>query len=384
MSDSLHLLSGVTVIGAGEKTVLRKAPMARSALSADLGYGHFDVSLAEPDKFRVGMGIHIRDDNSGGFYNTVATLTWREGDRFGTSRMLNHDYSRGRNAVVRSVFPVISGYNVKDARIEQLTIEGNKELNEYIDGCRGGGIFLSQASNVVMRHITVRGYCGDGISFQQTVDTLIEDCLCENNHGHGLHPGSGSVRPVMRRVVCRGNAHDGIFYCLRVSFSLTEDCLIEDNSNHGISVGGRDTDHLIRNNTIRRNGLNGLYFRPSDAAMAGHRCLFQGNVLSENCARDSSGEVFIDGETMDVHILGNSLTAKSYSGRPAAGVVVGEKASRIVVHGNRIKPDSATAVAVRGAKDSVSTKRPSGALPVGPKAAPPKAAWHLSVVRNAP
>ena len=126
MEDALHLRSGVKIKGEGEKTVLKKLPSVRSALSADLGYGHYDVSLAEPEKFRVGMGVHIHDDRSGGFYDTVATLTWREGDRFGLSRMLNHDYGRYAKAVVTSVYPVISGYNLEDAAVENLAIDGTR------------------------------------------------------------------------------------------------------------------------------------------------------------------------------------------------------------------------------------------------------------------
>ena len=377
MSDSLHLASGVAIRGSGPETVLRKSPTVKSALSADLGYGHFDISLAEPEKFRVGMGIHIADGNSGGFYNTVATLTWQDGDRFGISRFLNHDYSRGRDAVVRSVFPVISGYHVQDVCIENLAIDGRKDDNEGIDGCRGGGIFLSHAASVTMRNLEVRDYNGDGISFQQTRDTLIEDCVCENNTGLGLHPGSGSVRPIMRRATCRGNGSDGIFYCLRVSFSLTEDCVIENNGNHGISVGGRDTDHHLRRNTIRHNGSNGLYFRPGDLAMAGHRCLFEQNTLFENCASEGTGEVFIDGETMDVHLLDNQITAKEHDDRPGVGVVVGEQASRIVVHGNDFAPDSARLLEVRGPANSVAQDAPAARLSVGPDCAPPGAARHL-------
>ena len=53
MHDSLHLSSNVTIRGSGEETVLRKTAIVKSGLSADLGYGHFDVSLAEPDRFRA-------------------------------------------------------------------------------------------------------------------------------------------------------------------------------------------------------------------------------------------------------------------------------------------------------------------------------------------
>lgn len=378
MNDSIHLKSGVKVRGAGEETVLRKSVMVKSGLSADLGYGHFDISLAEPEKFKAGMGVHVQDDNSGGFYTTVATLTWQDGDRFGSSRFMNHDYSRERNTVVRSVFPVVSGYHLEDASIENLTIDGNRDENEYLNGCRGGGIFLLQASNVAIRNVTIRDYNGDGISFQQTRDVLIEDCLYENNSGHGLHPGSGSVRPVMRRVRCLNNTHDGIFYCLRVSFSLTEDCHLEGNGRYGISVGGRDTDHLIRNNTIMSNGMNGLYFRIADEAMGGHRCHFEGNTLFENCTNEGYGEIFIDGETQDIHLLNNRITARAWAGdRPAIGIVVGEEASRIVAYGNEIEPSDALHLDNRGEPDSVSTDAPGEALAVGPDAAPADAGRHL-------
>jgi len=101
MADSLHLRSGVRVEGSGRTTVLRKAAEVRSALAADLGYGHFDISVAEPERFAVGTGVLIGDDRAGGFSLTVATLTWRDGDRFGISRMLNHDYHARSSAGIR-------------------------------------------------------------------------------------------------------------------------------------------------------------------------------------------------------------------------------------------------------------------------------------------
>lgn len=377
MRDSLHLRTGVIVRGSGAETILRKAPMIQSALSADLGYGHFDVSLVEAGKFEIGMGIHIADDKSGGFYNTCATLTWRDGDRFGTSRMLNHDYNRSRNGIVRTVFPVISGYDLADATVENLTVDGNKSENGYLDGCRGGGIFLSQASGVTFRNITVRDFHGDGISFQQTKDVLIEDCVCHDNKGHGLHPGSGSVRSVMRRVKCLNNEDDGIYYCLRVSFSLTEDCTLEGNGNDGVSVGARDTDHIIRRNTIRHNGRHGIYFRRGDKARAGHRCLVEANKLEGNCAKEGVGGICIDGVTMDIHMKGNHVTLAGREDWSASGIVVGAEASRIYSEGNEVAPGTANVLEAKGPEDAVIHGPPAQPLHVGPDAAPADADRHL-------
>ena len=57
-------------------------------------------------------------------------------------------------------------------------IDGNKAENAYLNGCRGGGVFLLQAHGITLRKLFVRNYNGDGISFQQC-DTRIEECVVE-------------------------------------------------------------------------------------------------------------------------------------------------------------------------------------------------------------
>lgn len=107
--------------------------------------------MAEPDKFKVGMGIRVSDDNSKGFTNTVATIVGKHCCELIINRMLNHDYCPSRNGRAVSVYPVVSGYYLNNAGISNLTIDGNSMENEYIDGCRGGGIFLLQCHNFVVR-----------------------------------------------------------------------------------------------------------------------------------------------------------------------------------------------------------------------------------------
>jgi hypothetical protein len=373
MHDSLHLRSGVHVTGSGPDTVLRKAPEVRSALSADLGYGHYDVSLAEPDKFAVGMGVLVTDDRAGGFYETVATLTWRDGDRFGISRMLNHDYGRHADGFVVSSFPIVSAVGVADASVSSLTINGNQAENPHrLNGCRGGGVFLLGTRDVALDGLCVADVNGDGISFQQTVGTRIEYCVCERNTGHGLHPGSGSTGAVLLRCTCRGNGVDGIYYCLRVSYSLCEDCLIEGNARDGISIGGRDTDHLVRGNTIRGSGRCGIFFRPSDRVMAGSRNRIEGNELAGNCLDGGDAEIDVAAPVCDVQLLGNRI-APARDDVPAIRIVPGTEG--VVLHGNT-GPDQ-QAASVNGDIGAVRTESPDEPLPVGPKAAPPEAARHL-------
>lgn len=67
MDNSLFVPSGVTVRGEAGKTILRKGAGVESALAEDGDYGDTFLSVAEPDKFRPGMGVSITDDklNSG-------------------------------------------------------------------------------------------------------------------------------------------------------------------------------------------------------------------------------------------------------------------------------------------------------------------------------
>src|SRR5690349_9693104 len=67
MDASLLIPSGVTVRGAAGKTILMKSRGVESALAEDGDYGESYLAVAEPEKFRPGMGVEVLDDtlNSG-------------------------------------------------------------------------------------------------------------------------------------------------------------------------------------------------------------------------------------------------------------------------------------------------------------------------------
>ncbi len=81
-----------------------------------------------------------------GFYAMWPRVVWKDGERLGISKMLNHDYARMRNASVCSIFPVISGYYARNLTVEGITIDGNSDENIFIDGCRGGVFFFFNAT----------------------------------------------------------------------------------------------------------------------------------------------------------------------------------------------------------------------------------------------
>ena len=217
--------------------------------------------------------------------------------------------------------------------LENLTLDGNKEQNENLNGNYAGCIFMQDCNDVTIRGVTARNYNGDGISWQICHDVTVEDCRSHDHTGLGLHPGSGSQRPRMTGNTLTGN-DIGIFFCWGVRFGLAEKNTIEGNRRFGVSIGHRDTDNLIRDNDIRSSGQVGVLFRAGRGkAFAPHR-----NRLENNRIGDSGGEqgiaVDVQGETQDVTIAGNQLR-ESRRAMQRIGVRLGAETRNIAVNENQ-------------------------------------------------
>ncbi len=342
MADALHLRSGVRVIGQGERTVLRKNAMKSSPVSAFLGYGHDDLAVEDPDVFRVGDGVHVLDRHAGGFYTTVATLVRREGDLWYVNRPHPHDYLPASGGMVYTLFPVVSAYDVRDAAVESLQIDGNRAENPVpLNGCRGGGVFALRCDRLQVLNLTIRAMHTEGISFQTCHQPEVGYCLIEDCSGNGLHPGSGSVGFHIHHCTARRNGACGLFYCLRVQHSLLEDCLFEDNGDHGLSTGARDTDSLNRRLTIRRNGGSGIFFRDDAAADAAHRTVIADCIIADNCrAPHAEAEVHIQGATDGVRLHTTRITRAP--GTP--GLLLGPRLTDFQQDGVTITPGGDGAV----------------------------------------
>jgi polygalacturonase len=338
MRDSLHLRSHVTVRGIRGKTVLRKAGASVSTLAMDGDYGEEQVTVTHPEGIQVGDGITIWDSQSGGFHTTVGRITGRNGNTFSFDMPLNADCLVANQAKAATVFPVVSGYNLEGARVEDLTIDGNKQENVALNGCRGGGIFLYRGFGTVIRGCTVKNFNGDGISFQQSNDVVVEDCTSENNTGLGMHPGSGSQRPVVRGCVARNNGEDGLFLCWRVRHGLFEKNLLENNGRYGISIGHKDTDNLLTDNEVRGNKEDGVFFRDETEGMAGHRNRLERNLIENNGNGAAAAGIRVRGETRDLVFRENVIrdTRSPETRRQAVGIRIEEGVGPVTLEGNQI------------------------------------------------
>jgi len=332
----------VRLAGAGADTILRKCDGVASGFTVDADYGQTKVTVQDPTGFRAGMGVVVKDDRSGGWLDTLATVTLVQGNTLHLDREFVMDYDGDQGGLVYNGFPPVAGGDVDGVVIEGLVVDGNKQHNPVrLNGCIGGGYYLHRARHCRIADCLLHDFNGDGISFQITQDIVVERCEIRNITGLGLHPGTGSARPVIRECYSHDNDEDGFFLCWRVQEGRFESNRLVNNGRFGLSIGHKDTDNLFLNNVVQGNKSHGLYFRDEKPTNAGSRNTFRGNVIEDNVG---SG-VHIAGHTTDLlfedNVIRDTRTGDARTQR--VGIWVGEHASRLRAVGNRIENHAETA-----------------------------------------
>jgi len=335
LRNAVFLQSRVHLRGSGAESVLMKEPSLSTPLAADSDWYDQEITLANPDGFRLGDGVCLRARNGGGGAPVVIkrTLVARTGNRFMLDRPLRHNLWMMHGATAATLFPIVSGDSIEDVVIENLTLDGNRAHNDELDGNYAGCVFLQDCNRITLRGVTARNYHGDGISWQVCHDIVVEHCLSENHSGLGLHPGSGSQRPVIRHNTLRGNGI-GIFFCWGVKFGVAEHNRLLDNR-VGISIGHRDTDNLIAANHIEGSTQTALLFRPEPGPdFAGHRNRIHGNSFLNN-SPEAAPIIDIQGPTRDISIRNNTFS-DTRGGAPRPAVRQGPDTADITIENNQL------------------------------------------------
>ena len=333
--NSVRLKRNVRLVGSGPDTVLRKCDGVSSDFAIDADYGQTKVTVKDPRGFRAGMGVVIKDDRSGGWLDTLATVTLVQGNVLHLDRMLIMDYDGDNGGVVFNSFPPVAGFEVDSVAIGGLCVDGNRASNLPINGCIGGGYYLFKARSCQIVDCILRDFAGDGISFQITQDVKVERCEVSHITGLGLHPGTGSARPVIRNCKSHGNEGDGFFLCWRVQEGRFENNEFVNNRRYGISIGHKDTDNLFLGNIVRANGSHGVYFRNEKPTNAASRNTFRGNVIEDNVGCG----IRVEGRTADLLFEDNTIRdSRSGDARTQRiGIWAGEETERIRAVGNRLE-----------------------------------------------
>jgi len=337
MRNAVFLQSRVRILGSGADSVLVKEPSVKTKLALDSDWYDREITLEDPKGFEIGDGVvlNTRNPHNGSYDTYKRTLIARSGSRFKLDQMLVENFWVHEGATAATLFALFDGMQVSDITIENITLDGNRPGNEFLNGNYVGCIFLRESNRIRMRGITARNFNGDAISWQVCHDVRVEDCHSHDNAGFGVHPGSGSQRTVV--VNNRLERNDiGFFFCWGVRWGLCEQNTILDSLRFGVSVGHNDTDNVIRNNEIRRSGQVGVLFRQED----GPTFTPNRNLLEQNRIIDSGGEkgvgVKVEGRTRSLEIARNEIRETR---QPAerVGVLLEAETDDIRLSGNTIE-----------------------------------------------
>ncbi len=220
LRNSVYLQSNVRLLGAGDTTILIKGSNATTKLNADSDWFDQEITLTDANGFEVGDGVCLRAKrvDIGGEIEIMRTLVARSGNRFMLDKGLRENLWQRNEATASTCFPLISGEFVNDVVIENLVLDGNRKEGEKMYS-NYAGCYLQDCNRVTFRGVIARNNNGDGISWQVGHDVTVENCTSENNASLGLHPGSGSQRPIMRGNTIKRN-DIGVFFCWGVKCGL--------------------------------------------------------------------------------------------------------------------------------------------------------------------
>lgn len=332
------LPSRVRLLGSGPDSVITKIASETAKLAADSDWYDREITLTDAKSFRVGDGVMLRakDSHDGGATVIKRTLIARSGNRFKLDKGLRENLWLSSEPTCSSLFPLLTSEHTADVVIENLTLDGNAANNENFNGNYGGCIFLQDCNRYTFKQVETRNYNGDGISFQICHDVTVDQCHSHDNADLGVHPGSGSQRPLIRNCRLERNGI-GLFWCWGVKYGLAEKNRIHGSRNYGISIGHNDTDNVMRHNEIIGSGKVGILFRDESR---GVDFWPNRNVVEDNRIVDSGGAngiaVDIQGKTKDLTIARNEIS-ETREPMQRTAIRISAAADRIQLADNRIQ-----------------------------------------------
>jgi len=336
ITGPLRLPDNSSLIGTGETTILKKCNGFKTSFIIDADWGMLKAVVKDASGFKKGMGIQLFDDkHNQGWDVTTAKITDIKDNVIYFDNNTNYDYLSSANGTVTNGCSIIEAVGVANVKISNLVVEGNKSTNDYINGCRGGGLYIHKSKNCFVENVKVNEFNGDSFSWQITEKVSVKGCEASNGNGLGFHPGTGSDHSIVENCISHNNKEDGIFLCWRVQYGIFRNNTVYANGDNGISIGHKDTDNTFENNHVYENGKQGVLFRNENEENSGHRNTFTNNIIENNGVTQESSGFYIGGETHDIILTNNSIRSTGKGNQPIA-IFVGKKSSKITSTDNKI------------------------------------------------
>ena len=336
ITGPVRIPNNTSLIGSGKNTILKKCEGFRTSFIVDADWGMLKATVKDASGFKKGMGIQLYDDgHNQGWDVTTAMITDIKDNVIYFDNRTNYDYLASLNGTITNGCSIVEAVGVENVRIADLVVEGNKKTNDYINGCRGGGIYIHKSKNCTVENVTVNEFNGDSFSWQIDENITVRGCEASNGNGLGFHPGTGSDHSVVENCISHSNTGDGIFLCWRVQHGIFRNNTSYANGENGISIGHQDTDNVFENNHIYENGFQGVYFRDETEPNSGHRNTFTNNTIENNGVIKESSGFYIGGETHDINITGNIIRSTG-KGNQTTAILIGKKSTKITAANNQI------------------------------------------------
>ena len=332
----VRLSDNTSLIGSGKSTILKKCDGFKTSYIIDADWGMMKAVVKDASGFKKGMGIQLYDDaHNQGWDVTTAVITDIIGNVIYFDNGTVYDYIAELNGVVSNGCSIIEAVGVNNVKIAELVVEGNKATNDYINGCRGGGIYIHKSKNCIVENVKVNEFNGDSFSWQVNENITVKGCEASNGNGLGFHPGTGSDHSIVENCISHHNTGDGIFLCWRVQNGIFRNNKAYSNGQNGISIGHKDTDNLFDNNHVYENGYQGVFFRDETEENSGHRNTFTNNVIENNGVKEEASGFYIGGETHDINIT-NNIIRSAGKGNQKTAIIVGKNSTKVTAEGNTI------------------------------------------------
>jgi hypothetical protein len=323
----VRIPSNSALIGSGKTTILKKCDGFRTSYTIDADWGMQKAAVKDVSGFKIGMGIQLYDDNHNqGWDVTTAIITDIKDDVIYFDNRTVYDYIAEYGGIISNGCSIIEAVGVENVKIANLVVEGNKKTNDYINGCRGGGVYIHKSKDCLVENVTVNEFNGDSFSWQITERITVKGCEVSNGDGLGFHPGTGSDHSIVENCISHHNKGDGIYLCWRVQNGIFR---------NNISIGHKDTDNIFENNHIYENANQGVLFRDDNEENSGHRNTFTNNIIENNGMKQESSGFHIGGVTHDITITNNTIRSTG-KGNQTTAIFIGANSSKITTTGNKI------------------------------------------------
>lgn len=316
----VRLYDNMSLVGSGANTVMKKCKGFRSPFVLDADYGELQITVTDASGFKPGMGVAIYDETQrSGWDLTTARIARIKDNIIFIDDYLLRDYHADKKGTLSNSCSVISAVDVNNVRIANLTIDGSRESNDMIDGCRAGGIYLHKVHKAIVENVTVKNFNCDGISWQITEYVTVRNCEVYGCANSGLHPGTGSPFTLVEGNNSYNNDGYGLFVCWRVKNGIVRNNSFHNNGINGICTGHKDIDMLYAGNHIFENGSDGIQLRGELAMNAPHRSIFKQNLIENNGMKENGYGISVNCKAEGV-VLEDNIIRNTGNGKQAAAV----------------------------------------------------------------